>query len=312
MNKFQPQWHAFQDAFQKLRDVVRITPILPSNLSRDLFFKAENLQWTGSFKIRTAYCQLDRLNEEERARGVVASSSGNFARALAFVARQRSISAKLVMMRSSNPFKVERTRAEGAEVVYCDDRFEARAEAVALIVQEEGRTVVHPYDHPDAVAGNASLAFEILEQFPEVENVVSPISGGGLLAGVATALKLHGSGVKVWGVQPEKACATWLSYRAGEIRSIARAESVADGLVATQPGRISFPLIRQHVDDITTVREESILEAVRYLLLEEKLVVEPAGAVVLAAVLEHKVPLRKTVLVLSGGNIDPEFLRRIV
>jgi threonine dehydratase len=291
---------------------VRTTPILPCSLKEGLFYKAENLQWTGSFKLRTASCQIGRLSEMERAKGVVASSSGNFAQALAFAARRRNVSAKLVMMQSSNPFKVERTRAHGGEVVFCEDRFEARAEAVSLIAEQEGRIVVHPYDHPDAVAGNASLGFEILRQLPDVENLVLPISGGGLIAGVASAVKLGKSEARVWGVQPDKANAAWLSYRAGEIRSIARAESVADGLAATRPGNVTFPLIRQFVDDVVTVREDSILQAVRYLLLEEKLVVEPAGAVGLAAVLEELVPVRNTVLVLSGGNIDPELLRRIV
>jgi threonine dehydratase len=312
MNKFQPEKPALRAAFQHLRGLVRTTPILPSSFREGLFYKAENLQWTGSFKVRTAFCQIDRLTESERTKGVVASSSGNFAQALAFAARRRAISAKLVMMQSSNPFKVERTRALGAEVVFCADRFEARAEAVSLIAEEEGRSVVHPYDHPNAVAGNASLGLEILRQLPDVENVVLPISGGGLIAGVASAIKLGKSEARVWGVQPEKANAAWLSYRAGEIRSIARAESVADGLAATRPGEVTFPLIRQFVDDVVTVREDSILQAVRYLLLEEKLVVEPAGAVGLAAVLEELVPVRNTVLVLSGGNIDPELLRRIL
>ncbi len=300
-----------EKAERTLHGIARHTPILHSSLADGLFFKAENLQLTGSFKVRPAYNQMAALSSQERRRGIVTSSSGNFAQGAAFAAGRLGASIKIVMMRSCNPLKVERTRKLGGEVVFCPDRFEARRETVARIARDEGRTVVHPYDHPLAVAGNGTIAREILGQFPEVEHIAVPISGGGLIGGIAWAAKLQKPSMKIWGVQPSGSNATFLSFRSGQRQAIERAETIADGLKVTQPGEITFPLIQRYVDEIVTVGEDTILKAVGDLLWEEHLVVEPSGAVTLAAVQEGKIPVEKTVCVLSGGNIAPEVLRRV-
>ncbi len=290
-------------ARDRLRSVIRMTPVLPSNFGTGLYLKPENLQLTGSFKIRAAYNQVASLTQEEKERGVVTSSSGNFAQAAAYAASQLGISAKVVMMRSSNPLKVERTRRWGGEVVFCEDRFEAREEKVTEIQASDDRTVIYPYDHEAAVAGNGTIGLELLQQLPEVENVVVPISGGGLISGIALVVKQHKPSVKVWGVQPKGSNATYLSFQAGQPQAIDRARTVADGLTVTRPGRLTFPLIQRYVHSVEAVEEESIMRAVGHFLQEDKLVVEPSGAVPLAAVMEGKVPVSNTLLVLSGGNM---------
>ena len=300
----------FMEARERLSTVARVTPLIRSKLDSGLHFKAENLQVTGSFKIRAAYNQMVQLDQEQRDRGIVTSSSGNFAQAVAYAARMLGLSAKIVMMENSNPMKVTGTRRWGGEVVFCESRFEARDRTVERIRQEDGRSTVHPYDHSAAVAGNGTAGMEILEQLDQVENVVVPISGGGLISGIAMAVKERKPSVKVWGVQPRGSNATYRSFQEKEPVALDRADTVADGLTVTRPGSLTFPLILRYVDGVEMVEEDSILYSVGHLMGEEKLVVEPSGAVPLAAVLEGKVPLRNTVLVLSGGNMGQEIMNR--
>lgn len=308
--KFQIDKDAVTATRELLAPYLRLTPVLPSGLDPNVFYKAENLQVTGSFKVRTAFSQLLRLAAADAQRGIVTSSSGNFALATAYAGNRLGMSTKIVMMQSANPVKTARTKRYGGQVVFCEDRFEARAETVAAIVAGEGRTEIAPYDHPNAVLGSTTLAAEIIEQFPEVEDIVVPVSGGGLIAGVAAAAKLLKPGVHVWGVQPKGSNATYLSFRARDFRRIEKAVTVADGLMVTRPGQVTFPLILQYVDDVVSVCEAAILQAVCHLHEEDRLVVEPSGAVPLAAVIEGKIPRKNTVLVLSGGNIAPDVLRQ--
>ena len=300
----------FMAARERLSKVARVTPLVQSKFDPGLHFKAENLQVTGSFKIRAAYNQMVQLDQEQRDRGIVTSSSGNFAQAVAYAAKMLGLSAKIVMMENSNPMKVSGTRRWGGEVVFCESRFEARDRTVQQIREEEGRSTVHPYDHSAAVAGNGTAGLEIVEQLDQVENVVVPISGGGLISGIAMAVKERKPSVKVWGVQPRGSNATYLSFRKQEPVALDRADTVADGLTVTRPGSLTFPLILRYVDGVEMVEEDSILYSVGHLMGEEKLVVEPSGAVPLAAILEGKVPLRNTVLVLSGGNMGQEIMNR--
>lgn len=299
-------------ARSRLHGLLQHTPVLASQVTSGLYLKAENLQVTGSFKIRPAFNQLAALTPEQRQQGAVTSSSGNFAQGAAYAARQLGVSIKVVMMRSSNPLKVEKTRGLGAEVVFCEDHFEARFRRVQEIQEEEGRAAVHPFDSPLAIAGNATIGLELLEQLEEIRHVVVPVSGGGLIAGISALLRLKAPKVRIWGIQPEGSNAACLSYQAGRPVSIEKAETVADGLTATRPGILTCSLMSRFVDGMYTVGEESILEAVRQLAVEEKLVVEPSGAVPLAAILEGKVPVERTVLILSGGNILPALLARIL
>jgi len=249
------------------------------------------------------------LTASELQAGIVTSSSGNFAQATAYAASLLGVSAKIVMMRSSNPTKVEGTRRWGGEVIFCDDRFDARAEEVSRIRKQDGRTEIFPYNHPRAVLGNASAGLEILEQLAEVKNIVVPISGGGLISGIAWAVRERRPDVLVWGVQPRGSNATFLSFREGKPVSIDRARTIADGLTVTRPGVITFPLIRRYVHDVVEVEEDAILRAVRIIAEQEKLIVEPSGAVPLAALHSGKVPASNTVCLLSGGNISPEVLK---
>lgn len=295
----------------RLAEIARETPLLPYSEDSGVRLKAESLQVTGSFKIRAAFNQVSLLSDEQKRQGIVTSSSGNFAQAAAYAAKKLGVAAKVVMMKSSSSIKVHRTRSHGAEVVFCEDRFEARGKMVERIQRTEGRVPVHPYDHPHAIAGNGTISLEIMDHWEEAENIVTPVSGGGLISGVALAAKARNPQVRIWGVQPEGSNATCLSFRAGKAVSIEHAHTAADGLMVTRPGTLTLPIIQALVEDVVAVKEDSILAAVGMLLMEEKLVVEPSGAVPLAALLEGKVPSRATVLLLSGGNISPDLLAAV-
>lgn len=311
IQEFHFQEDEVRAACSRLRGIAYRTPLLPSQRIQGLHFKAENLQRTGSFKIRPAYNQVALLSDRERSRGIVTSSSGNFAQGAAYAALAAGACIKIVMMRGSNPLKVEGTRELGGEVVLCEDRFEARDEAVARIAAQEGRTVIHPFDHPGAIYGNSTIGAEILEQGADLKRVVVPISGGGLLAGVAAAIRHARPEIGIFGAQPTGSNAAVLSLRAGHPVRIDKAETMADGIRVTRPGDWTFSCLRRWVDDIVEVSEDSILEAVRHHQQFEKLVVEPSGAVTLAAVLEGKIPAEGTAAVISGGNIDPRVQRLV-
>lgn len=283
---------------------VRMTPTLSARIVSGLFLKAENLQVTGSFKVRPALAQLLELTEEERRRGVVTSSSGNFAVAAAYVARVLGISCTVVMMPSASEKKRKRAEALGARVVLCEDSYASRQETVRELVEKEDLVAIHPFDAPQAILGNGTLGWEIVEQVALLQRIVVPVSGGGLLAGIATAVRQLRPEVQLWGVQAAGSNAAVLSWKAKKRVSIPRARTVADGLTVTCPGERTFPILLALVDGILQVQEEAVCSAVMRLLEEEKLVVEPAGAVPVAAVLEGLVPAEGTVCVLSGGNLD--------
>ncbi|MGW8179832.1 MAG: threonine ammonia-lyase [bacterium] len=308
---FQLDSDTLAKARRQLSPFLCLTPLLQSKVDSEIYFKTENLQRTGSFKIRPALSQLIQLTEAEKKRGIVTSSSGNFAQGVAYAAKCFNLSAKIVMMQSSNPMKVRRTEQLGGEVVFCKDDFDARQQKVDEIRDEEGRTEVHPYDRVPAVVGNATIGAEILEQLAEVESVIVPVSGGGLISGVASALKLLKPEVQVYGVQPEGSNSSFLSFHKRQPVTIDRAVTIADGLMVTRPGRLTFELIKRHVDDFFVVKEDTLLEGVRTLLLEEKLVAEPSAVVTIAAVLEGHIKARNTVCLLSGGNVNPELLAQV-
>ena len=212
------------------------------------------------------------------------------------------------MTRNSNPLKVELTRKWGAEIIFCENHFGARQARVSEIESSLGATQIHPFNHPNAILGNASLGLEVLEQNADTKHLVVPISGGGLISGAALGAKLVNPSIQVWGVQPQGSNATCLSFRAGRILSVEKTDTIADGLRVNRPGELTFSLIQEYVDSVVTVSEQSILEAVAHFFQTERLVVEPSGAVGMAAVLEGLIPAQNTVLVLSGGNIDPDLL----
>ena len=291
-----------------LAHYIKRTPVLPSNSVPGLWLKAENLQVTGSFKIRTALNQLLQLTREERDQGIVTSSSGNFAGGVAYASKLLGISAKIVMMENSNPVKTARTRDYGADICFCGNTFRERLEMVRAIAESENRTVIYPFDHPDAIVGNATIALEIIEQCDRVKRIIVPVSGGGLISGIALTVKLLHPEIPVIGVQPEGSNAMVLSYHKKDRVSLEKSNTIADGLRVTEPGEVTFPLILELVDDMLTVSEDSIREATRQLIFQDKLVSEPAGAVPLAAILEDKIPSKNSVIIISGGNIGPEFI----
>jgi threonine dehydratase len=290
-------------------EVVR-TPLLPCGAMAGegpVFLKAEGLQVTGSYKSRAAFTVLNQLDEAARQRGAALASSGNFAAAFAFMGRLLGIPTAVVMMRRTAPYKVERTRSLGSEVVFCDDRFEAREEALRQLERERGMTVIHHFEDPHVVAGHGTIGLEIVDDCPEVELVLVPVSSGGLLAGVAAAVKARRPAARVVGVQPEGADAMARSLEAGRVVSIPEARTMCDALVASRPGELPFRHAQRDVERVVRVSEEEVARAVRFLAAEAKLVAEPGGAVTTAALLAGRVETGSgpTAALVSGANIAP-------
>jgi threonine dehydratase len=278
-----------------------------------VLLKCENLQRTGSFKIRGAYVRMSRLSDEERARGVVAASAGNHAQGVALAARMLGINATVFMPEGAPLPKVDATRGYGAEVVFHGAILdEALARAIEY-AEETGAVLIHPFDHIDIVAGQATCGLEIIEQAPEAATVLVPTGGGGLIAGVALAIKQARPDVRLVGVQAEGAAAYPESLAAGHPVPLAQMSTMADGIAVARPGAVPFAAIERHVDQVVTVSEESISRALVLLLERAKLVVEPAGAVAVAAVLDQPDAFATpAVAVLSGGNVDPLLLGKLI
>ncbi|OQO92472.1 threonine ammonia-lyase [Saccharomonospora piscinae] len=307
-----------RDARRLLESVVRMTPM---EHARDLepphggpvHFKCENLQRTGSFKIRGAYTRIHGLSEEERARGVVAASAGNHAQGVALAASLLGSKATVFMPERAPLPKLAATRGYGADVhLHGEALEETLAEAVAF-AERTGAVFIHPFDHPDIIAGQGTVGLEILEQVPDVATVLVATGGGGLVGGVASALKGVRPDVRVVGVQAEGAAAFPLSLSAGNPVRLERTQTMADGIAVGAPGPVTFEHVRSLVDDVVTVGEESLSRAVLLCLERRKLVVEPAGAAAVAALLEHSGVFEPPVVaILSGGNVDPLLLLQII
>lgn len=297
-------------------EVVR-TPLLPCPAlagSGPVFLKAESLQVTGSYKSRAAFTVLSRLEAAARQRGAALASSGNFAAAFAFMGRLLGIPTAVVMMQRTAPYKVERTRALGAEVVFCEDRFEAREEALDRLERERGMTVIHHFEDPIVIAGHGTIGLEIVDDCPDVALVLVPVSSGGLLAGVAAAVKARRPTARVVGVQPEGADAMARSLEAGRVIGIPEARTMCDALVAARPGDLPFRHAQQYVEQVIRVSEAEVARAVRFLAAEAKLVAEPGGAVTTAALLAGRVQTGAgpTAALVSGANIAPDQLARLL
>ncbi len=302
-------------AADRIRPLVHRTPVLTSgsfNARTGLpsFFKCENLQRGGAFKIRGASNFLYSMTPEELRRGVVAYSSGNHAQAVAIAARALGAAATIVMPSDAPRAKLEATRGYGASVVTYDRLTENRERIGGRIAEQTGATLVPPFDHPWIIAGQGTAALELLQDAPDFDALVVPIGGGGLISGCAIVLRHLAPEVRIFGVEPELANDTWRSVAAGERVAIPPPETIADGLRAPQPGEITFPIIRELVDQVLLVSEEEIRETVRFLLTRMKILVEPSGAVAAAAVLFGKLPagIGSVGIVLSGGNVDFEQL----
>ena len=278
-------------------------------------FKLENLQMTGSFKERGALNRILQLRPAEKAAGVIAASAGNHAQAVAYIAGQEGIRASIVMPRATPLIKIANTRSHGAEVLLEGNSFD-EAYAVARRKQEDdGSTFLHPFDDERVIAGQGTIGLELLEQVPDVEVVISPIGGGGLISGIGVACKSLKPDILLIGVQAAAVPSMQRSLEAGEPTLTAQQDTIADGIAVKKPGELTLEYVRRYVDDVVSVSEEEIANAILLLLEQEKSVVEGAGAATLAALYNGHVPLargRKTVMVLSGGNIDVNLLSRII
>jgi threonine dehydratase len=296
------------------------TPLLEwtdSADSRKLYLKLENQQPIGAFKLRGAYNKIVSLTGEERGRGVISYSSGNHAQGVAYAARALGVKAIIVMPGNAPKNKLEATAALGAEIVTVGPGSEERRMRAEQLAEEHGYLVVPPYNDEKIIAGQGTVGLEILEDLPEVETVLVPVGGGGLISGVSAAIKLSKSTVKVIGVEPELAADAQASLRAGHVVSFTAdqvTQTLADGLRTQSIGAINFEHIRAYVDDIVSVKEDEIQQAMHALSTNPKTVAEPSGAVAVAAFLFHASELPRTqinVAVISGGNIDPEMLREL-
>lgn len=302
-------------AAERIRPLARQTPTLTSadfdtESGARVFFKCENLQRGGAFKIRGASNLILSLPPETVARGMVAYSSGNHAQAVAIAARHVGGQATIVMPEDAPRSKMEATRAQGARIVTYN-RFTENREALAgAILKESGATLVPPFDHPMIMAGQGTAALELLNETGPLDALVTPVGGGGLLSGCATIAKAIHPKIRMFGAEPEGANDTFLSMMAGERVAVPHVETIADGLRAPKPGELTFPIVKSLAERIVLVSEDEIRAAVKFLLLRLKILVEPSGAVSAAAVLFRKLPagIGSVGVVLSGGNVDFEDL----
>lgn len=317
-----PTLAEFEAARAVVAHVANVTPMESSRylaevLGAPVYLKCENLQRTGSYKIRGAYNRLSKLTDAEKACGVVAASAGNHAQGVAFAARELGIKATIFMPVGVALPKLSATRDYGADVILRGTTVTEPLLAAAEFARETGAILIPPFDHVDVVTGQGTIGLEILDQVPDLETVIVPIGGGGLISGVASALKQRaardGRRIRVIGVQAENAAAYPPSLEAGEAVMISLLPTISDGIAVAKPGLLNFEIVRDAVDEIITVTEDDTARALLVLLERAKLVVEPAGAVAVAAILAGKVtPTGPTVAILSGGNIDPLLMQRVI
>lgn len=298
---------------------LRPTPLIRSEslsreLRRDVYLKLESLQPVGAFKVRPALNSILADLRGCRAAGVVTNSSGNFAQAVAYAATRLGVDSCIVMMKGASAFKRERTEAFGGQVVLCDDSFQARAETTERIQRDTGRTPLHPFDSRESIAGNATLGLELLAQIDGDFTLYAPISGGGLIAGTALAVKLGRPGCRIRGVQARANPSMKRSLEAGRRVHTEPSASLADALTVPRPGPTTFPIVRDLVDGVLLTSERAMRSAIRSLAIEDKLVVEAGGAVSVAAALADPCDDRggPIVCLVSGGNIEPAKLREIL
>ncbi|NMH98578.1 threonine ammonia-lyase [Pseudonocardia acidicola] len=307
-----------QAAREVLTDVIRATPATRSRALSELaagpvWLKCENLQRTGSFKIRGAYTRMQRLSADERARGVVAASAGNHAQGVALAARLLGIEATVFMPEQAALPKVDATRGYGATVHLVGETIEGGIAAATEFAERAGAVLVHPFDHPDVIAGQGTVGLEILEQVPGVRTVLVPTGGGGLVGGIAAAVRALRPDARVVGVQAEGAAAWPASLAAGEPRSLQSMRTIADGIAVARPGDITYPQVAALVDEFVTVDDDAMSQALLHCLERAKLLVEPAGVAGVAALLAQPDRFETpAVAVLSGGNVDPLVLLHVI
>ncbi len=298
-------------AYKRIRDVVNETPVMTSRTldkltNAEVYLKCENFQRIGAFKMRGAYNTISKLNDEQKANGVIAHSSGNHAQAVALSAKLLGIKATIVMPITSPKVKVEATRdTYGAEVVMCENTIDARHKKTEELIKKYGYTLIHPYDNDDIIAGAGTAAYELLNKVGNLDMVFAPVGGGGLLSGTLLAVKGDNPEIEVYAVEPKNVDDAYRSLISGKIEKNITINSIADGLLTNLSER-TFKIIQENVDKIITVSEEEIVNAMQFLWERMKLVVEPSGACSLAGVLSKQIPVenKKIGVIISGGNID--------
>ena len=300
-----------------LRDVARRTDLIAAsrlNSASDLYLKTENLQATGSFKVRGAYYKISQLTAEERAKGVIACSAGNHAQGVALAATSMGIKSVVCMPDGAPLMKVESTKRLGAQVELVKGTYDDAHDRAVELQKETGMTFIHPYDDELVIAGQGTIGLEILDQLPDVEAVVVPVGGGGLLAGVAFAIKSLRPDVKVYGVQAAGAPSMFNSVHDHVQETLPAVSTFADGIAVKRPGDTTFAMVEQYVDEIVTVSEDEIAAAILALIEKQKLIAEGAGAVSVAAAMFDKLPIqgKNAVCLVSGGNIDVNILNRVI
>lgn len=301
-----------------LSEVIRETDmILAKNLCKDtdVYLKTENLQVTGSFKVRGSYFKISQLSDEEKAKGVIACSAGNHAQGVALAATKNGIKSLICLPDGAPISKVEATKRYGAEVCLVKGVYDDAYNKALELKEEKGYSFIHPFDDPDVIAGQGTIGLEILEQLPEVDAVIVPVGGGGLISGVAYTIKQINPSCKVYGVQAAGAPSMEKSVADGKIETLAKVQTIADGIAVKTPGNLTYDLVSKYVDGIYTVTDDEIALAILTLLEQEKLISEGAGAVPVAAVMNGKIPDiqgKKVCCLVSGGNIDVTILSRVV
>lgn len=308
--------NVYQAAFA-LKDIIRNTELIRApkiNPDVDLYIKPENLQVTGSFKVRGAAYKISRLTDEEKAKGVIACSAGNHAQGVALAAARNNISSIICLPDAAPISKIEATRAYGAQIELVKGVYDDAYKRALELKEEKGLTFIHPFDDDSVIAGQGTIGIEILNEFPDVEAIVVPVGGGGLISGVAYAVKTLRPDIKIYGVQAAGAPSMAQSVSDGKILTLDSVKTIADGIAVKQPGETTFEICKKYVDDIVTVTDDETSTAILKLMENQKLVAEGAGAVSVAAVLFNKVPVKgkKTVCIVSGGNIDVSILSRVI
>lgn len=306
----------YQAAFV-LKEAARKTDLIYSphfSGKNEVYLKTENLQVTGSFKLRGAYFKISRLSDEEKSAGIVACSAGNHAQGVALAAQRMGINATICMPDGAPISKVEATKSYGAKVSLVKGTYDDAYQYACKLQEEEHATFIHPFDDPDVIAGQGTIGLEILDQLKDVDVIVVPVGGGGLISGVAYAAKSLKPEIKVYGVQAKEAASMADSLKYDEQVTLSTVNTFADGIAVKHPGDLTFELIKDYVDDVVTVTEDEIALAILALIEKQKLIAEGAGAVSIAAILADKIPVegKNVVCLVSGGNIDVNILSRVI
>ena len=303
-------YNDIEKAHQRISDHIHNTPILTSDsldneLGSNLFFKCENFQKTGSFKIRGATNSILQLNDTEIKNGIITTSSGNHGAAVAFIADKIGTSSKIIMPNNTPKNKIENVQRYGGEIFYCEPNIKSREDTLEKMIQKSGGSIIHPYNDEKIIAGQGTAAKELIEKVPDLDAIICPVSGGGLLSGTLLAAKKLKPGIKVFGAEPENADDTYRSILNNKIMSNETTDTIADGLRA-QVGTVTFPIIKENVDKILLVSEEMIISSMYMIWQRLKIIIEPSCSIVLAALMlnSNKFLNKKVGLILTGGNYD--------